>query len=186
MMSARKLLAPLIVALIAAALTACATKTEVESDLGLSGAPDWVNEGTNTLNNRDGRLFHGVGQAPPMGDEALQIATADGRARAEVARIFSSYMDVVGQDYLSATGAGKDADAQQSVSQQIRNLTKVNLAGARIIAHWRDDKTQTIYSLAELDLKHVKQTAGAAEDMNEDLRRYVSTQGDNIFDRMEQ
>jgi hypothetical protein len=172
--------------LLAVALAACATKTEVESDLGLSDAPDWVNEGTNTLNNRDGRLFHGVGQAPTMGDEALQIATADGRARAEVARIFSSYMDIVGQDYLSATGAGKDADAQQSVSQQIRNLTKVNLAGARIIAHWRDEKTQTIYSLAELDMNHVKQTAAAADNMNEDLRRYVSTQGDNIFDRIEQ
>lgn len=186
MASARNVLSLFALSLIAVVVAACATKTQVESDLGISGAPEWVNEGTNTLNNRDGRLFHGVGQAPAMGDEALQISTADSRARAEVARIFSSYLDVVGHDYLSATGAGKDADAQQSVSQQIHNLTKVNLAGARIIAHWRHEKTQTIYSLAELDMNQVKQTAAAADNMNEDLRRYLSTQGDNIFDRMGQ
>ncbi|MCG6934911.1 MAG: hypothetical protein LJE73_03325, partial [Proteobacteria bacterium] len=85
-------------------LAACASKTTVESDLGISGAPDWVNEGTQYLNDKDGRLFHGVGQAPAMGDESLQISTADNRARAEVARILTSYLDVVSNDYTSASG----------------------------------------------------------------------------------
>src|SRR5450759_5708024 len=31
------------------AISACSSTTKVESDLGLKGAPDWVNEGTNIL-----------------------------------------------------------------------------------------------------------------------------------------
>lgn len=173
-----------LISLISLGVIGCASKTKVESDLKISGAPDWVNEGTNILNNRDGRLFHGVGQAPDMGDEALQISTADNRARAEVARVLSSYMDVVSDDFLASTGKDRNADNEQAVSQQIQNLTKVNLAGARIIGRWRHKKTNNIYSIAELDMAHITKTMNAVDDMNEDLRRYIATEGMNIFDKM--
>src|SRR5450759_3079121 len=78
-------------ALLALAISACSSTTKVESDLGIKGAPDWVNEGTNVLNDKDGRLFHGVGSSSPTGDVALQKSVADDRARAEVARALSSY-----------------------------------------------------------------------------------------------
>lgn len=167
------------------ALAACGGgKTVVESDLGIKGAPDWVNKGTATLNDRDGRLFHGVGSAPSMGDDSLQRSTADDRARAEVARVFSTYMDVVSSDYAAATGSGSKADADQSVSRQVKAVTKVNLAGAKIIGRWKDARTSTVYSLAELDLKHVKETVQNTQEMNEDLRRYIQRNADNIFDKL--
>ena len=167
-------------------LAACASKTTVESDLGISGAPDWVNEGTQYLNDKDGRLFHGVGQAPAMGDESLQISTADNRARAEVARILTSYLDVVSNDYTSASGSGDKTINQQAVSQQISNLSKINLSGAKIIGHWKDDKTGTIYSIAELDLSRVKDITDQVKDMNADLKRYIIDNSNNIFDKMAQ
>ncbi|MEK7206329.1 MAG: hypothetical protein AAB134_00400, partial [Pseudomonadota bacterium] len=80
----------------------CAGQTKLESDLGIKGAPEWVNKGTAYVNDKDGRLFHGVGSASAMGDASLQRSTADDRARAEVARIFSSYLDVVSSDYQAA------------------------------------------------------------------------------------
>jgi len=167
------------------ALAACGGgKTMVESDLGIKGAPDWVNKGTATLNDKDGRLFHGVGSAPSMGDDSLQRSTADDRARAEVARIFSTYMDVVSSDYAAATGSGTKADSDQSVSRQIKAVTRVNLAGAKIIGRWKEMKTGAVYSLAELDLKHVKDTIQSTQDMNEDLRRYIRRNADNIFDKV--
>lgn len=180
----------LLMALFALAISACSGPTKVESDLGIKGAPDWVNEGTNILNDKDGRLFHGVGSASPMGDMALQKSTADDRARAEVARILSSYMDVVSNDYLSSAKTGSSATAggasvaEESVTRQIRSLTKVNLAGARIIGSWRDPRTNIIYSIAELDMKHVKSTLAGTQDMNADLKRYLETSADNIFDRV--
>ncbi|MBE0618240.1 MAG: hypothetical protein IH608_09985 [Proteobacteria bacterium] len=167
-------------------LGGCGGKTLVESDLGVKGAPDWVNEGTQILNDRGGRLFHGVGQAPELGDESLQISTADNRARAELARVLSSYMDVVGTDYTAAVGSGEGRANEQSVSQQIQSLTQVNLSGAKVIAHWKDPRTRTIYSLAELDLKQIKAATGAVRDMSPGFRQHLDAHGDNLFDRLNQ
>jgi len=166
-------------------LAACGGgKTIVESDLGIKGAPDWVNKGTAVLNDKDGRLFHGVGSSPTLGDEALQRSTADDRARAEVGRMLSTYLDVVGNDYVAATGTGANASADQAVSRQIKAVTKVNLSGSKIIGRWKDPKTNMIYSIAELDLKQVKSTLENANSMNEDLRRYVGRNAENIFDKV--
>ena len=40
-------------------LVGCSSKTMVESDLGIKGAPDWVNEGTQILNDK-GLEWHTV------------------------------------------------------------------------------------------------------------------------------
>ncbi len=172
------------ITLFAVALVACSSTTQVESDLGLKGAPDWVNEGTNILNEKGGRLFHGIGSASPTGDMALQKSVADDRARAEVARVLSSYLDVVTSDYMASAKAGSDTASEESVSRQIKSLTKVNLTGAKIIGNWRDPKTNIIYSIAELDMEHVKSTLAGTQSMNDDLRRYIETSADNIFDRV--
>ena len=165
-------------------LAACSSATKVKSDLGIKGAPDWVNEGSNILNDKDGRLFHGVGSASVMGDMSLQKSVADDRARAEVARVLSSYLDVVSSDYMASNKAGAAGVTEESVSRQIKNLSKVNLTGAKIIGSWRDPKTNIVYSVAELDMNHVKSTLAGVSDMNEDLKRYIEARGDNIFDRI--
>lgn len=169
---------------IVALMAGCSGKTKVESNLRIKGAPDWVNKGTNILKDKRGRLFHGVGSAPPMGDQSLQTSTADNRARAELASVLTSYMEVVSSDYLSTNGTGADASNEQQISREINNLTKVNLVGAKIIARWRDKRTGVIYSLAELDMKRVKETAAKTEKMNEGLRQFINNNADNIFDQM--
>lgn len=169
---------------LALALAGCASQTRLDSDLGVSGAPDWVNKGTAYVANDGGRLFHGVGSAGQMGDASLQRSVADDRARAEVARIFSAYLDVAGSDYQASARSGNNAVADESVSRQIRSMSQVNLAGARIIARWNDPKTKTLWSIAELDMKQVKETAGAAREMNTDLRRYFDEHAENVFDRV--
>jgi hypothetical protein len=175
--------APMIVA--ALLLVACGGgQTQLESELGIKGAPDWVNKGTAYVNNKDGRLFMGVGSAAPMGDDALQRATADDRARAEVARIFSSYLDVVSNDYQASAKSGGESVNEEAVSRQIKNLTKIDLAGAKIIAHWKDTKTKSLWSICELDIKAIKDNIAARHDMNENVQRYIQNNADNIFDRV--
>jgi len=166
-----------------------AQPTHVESDLGIKGAPDWVNKGSNILNSLDRRLFHGVGSASPQGDMALQKAIADDRARAEVARILSSYLDVVSNDYMASAKSGAAGDtntgvSEEAVSRQIKNTTKINMAGTRIIGSWRDPASNTIWSLAELDMKYVKSTMAGVADMDADLKRHIETSSDNIFDHL--
>lgn len=172
-------------AVFATVISGCSSEpTQVESDLGIKGAPDWVNKGSNAVSTKDGRLFHGVGSASPMGDMALQKATADDRARAEVARILSSYMDVVSNDYMASAKSGDTGVTEEAVSRQIKNTTRINMAGARIIGSWRDPKSNTIWSIAELDMKHVKSTMAGVSDMNPDLKRHIENSADNIFDRV--
>lgn len=180
----RKLMQGVLLALLAIGVVGCGGgKTKVESDLGLKDVPDWVNEGTNILNDKGGRLFHGVGSAPQMGDTALQQSTADTRARAELARMLSSYLDVVGKDYQSSSSA-TESSAQFAVSQQINSLSQVNVSGSRIIARWKDKKTKVIYSLAEVDMKTLKQNAQLVQELNVGLRKHLETKGDGIFDGM--
>jgi len=169
-----------------AAIAGCSSSSEptkVESNLGIKGAPDWVNKGSAALSTKDGRLFQGVGSASPMGSMSLQESTADDRARAEVARELSSYLDVVSNDYVAnvKTGATNN-DSEASVSRQIKETTAVNLSGARIIGHWLDKKTNTIWAIAELDLNHVKNTVAGVANMNADLKKYIGDHADNIFD----
>lgn len=166
-------------------LSACSSgPTKVESDMGIKGAPDWVNEGTQTLKTKDGRLFHGVGSASAMGDLSFQTSIADNRARAEIARILSSYMEIVFRDYMASGKADEQGYTEQTASREINNVTKVNLTGARIIGHWRDKKNNMIFAIAELDMKHVKDTLKNVDTMNQGFRDFLGKKGENIFDRM--
>ncbi|HEX7028637.1 MAG TPA: hypothetical protein VF268_15450 [Gammaproteobacteria bacterium] len=168
-------------------ISACSGPTKIESDLGIKGAPDWVNEGTQAVSNKKGRLIQGVGSAPDLGDMSLQQSTADNRARAEIAKVLSSYLEVTLNDYLASSsqpqenGAGGYA-ADASVQQQINNFSKVVLNGSRIVGHWKDKRTGMIYSFAELDLKKVQEMAAAAGTMNEGLKHYIVDQGNAVFD----
>lgn len=164
-------------------LAACAGR-DVESDLGMTDAPDWVNEGTRALADDDGRVFHGVGSAPTMDDPSLQRSTADTRARADLAAVLGTYMDAVIDDYSGSAGsAGFDAQ-EQTVRREIEAVTRVNLSGSRIIARWKDEESGTIYSLAELDMDHVQNAVTTVDDMHSGLREHMREEGGNIFDRV--
>src|SRR5690606_11741552 len=95
-------------------------------------------------------------------------------------------MELAASDYAAASSSGENRFSVQQVSNQIRNSTQLNLSGARIIAHWKDKKTGVVYSLAELDMKAVKETLALSRDMNEDARRYFEDNADNLFDRFVQ
>jgi hypothetical protein len=160
-------------------LGACSSKTIVESDMGLSDAPDWVNEGTQAVKNDDNRLIHGVGMAPPMGDVSLQKATADNRARADLARVLSTYVDVVADDYTASTGGDADLD----VAQKLRSTTQLALTGARILAHWKDEDTGDVYAFAELDMDAVIKSLETATSLSNAFKNHFKETADANFDR---
>ncbi len=165
-------------------LFACSSHTKVDSDLGIKGAPDWVNEGKQAFKDGKNRFFRGIGSAPSMNDPSLQKSTADNRARAELAQVFSSFMDVVAKDYSAAASSGDEVVNEQSVTRNIKNITKLNLTGAEIIARWQDKKSGMVYSLAEIDMKKFKTIAKAAENMDPKLTQFIENQAHNIFDAM--
>lgn len=165
------------------ALSACASK-QLEGDLGIKGAPDWVNKGTQVVDDKSGHLIHGVGMAPAMPDLSLQTSTADDRARAEVARVLNSFMHVVSQNYSAAAGSGPNQQIDQSTSRQIQSITDQNLSGVRILTHWPNPKDGSLWAIAQLDMDQVKASVANAKDMNAGFRDYFSANADNIFESM--
>lgn len=176
--------APLTTLLFAALVAGCASQPAIESDMGMDNAPDWVNQGTAMLAEDDARIFHGVDSAPPMDSVSLQRSTADDRARAALARSLSSYMEVVADDYQANAGSDDAELSEAQVSRQIRNVTEINLTGARIIARWRDEETGHIHSLARIRLDNVTGTLESVDEMNTGLREHWYSRGESIFDRM--
>ncbi len=165
-------------------VTGCSSKkssTNIESDLGLKGAPAWVNNGTNTVSNEGGQLIHGVGSAPTMGDMSLQKATADNRARAEVARIMSTFIDSTLADYSASNGEGFD----MSVEKTIKSSTKAALSGAVIIGSWRDTNTGYIYSFAELNLSTLEASISNADKINPSFKKYTEQNLEANFERFD-
>lgn len=163
-------------------LAACASKPE--SNMGIKGAPDWVNQGSQALKDDSNRYIYGIGSAPTMNDLSLQTSTADGRARAEVARVLSTFMHVVSQDYGASAGMGQDNQNEQSVSRQIESITNQNVSGAQIAAHWRDPRTGTVWTLVKLDMNSVKAMVASSDAMNAGFKSYYAGHADNVFDSM--
>ena len=164
---------------LALVLGACSGKTSIESDLGLDHAPDWVNEGTQAVSDDDGRLIHGVGMAPVMGDASLQKSTADNRARAEIARVLSTYVDAIIVDYTASSGGESDLD----VEREIRSTTQLALSGARILGHWKDDENGDIYAFAELDMEAVDRSLETATSLSAAFKDHYRQNAAANFDR---
>ena len=167
------------IVLFALVLSACSSRTVIDSDMGISGAPDWVNEGTQAIENNEGRLIHGVGMAPSMGDTSLQKSTADNRARAEVARVLSTYIDAVSKDYTASSGG----EADLNVEREIRSTTQLALSGARILGRWKDEDTNDVYSFAELDMDAVEATLKTATSLSDAFKTYYKENANTNFDR---
>ncbi|GAA3956657.1 hypothetical protein [Allohahella marinimesophila] len=162
-----------------AGLAACSSKETIESDMGMSDAPDWVNEGTQAVDDDDGRYIQGVAYAPPLNDQSLQTSTADGRARAEVARVVSSFVDSTLNDYTASTGD----TAVANIEQTIVNSTKTALNGAKIKGRWKDEDTGNIYSFAEMDMDVLDDSIQTASKLSENFKAFYSNNANANFER---
>ena len=161
------------------ALAACSSNTTIESDLGIDGAPDWVNEGTQAVDNDDGQLLHGVGNAPPMGDTSLQKSAADNRARAEIAAILKTYVDSTINDYTASLGDSAD----MNIEREIRTTTQLALSGSRILGHWKHEDTGDIYAFAELSIETMDELVAKAENLSASFKQFYDQNNKANFDR---
>ena len=227
----------------------------------VKGAPEWVNKGSAMVVVKDGHIFRGVSSVGPQGDMALQKSIVDDKSIEEVARVLSSFLEIVSNEYME-TGRSRDRSVNEDavsrqiedvsqrqvnenvlrqidesisrqykegvskqfkdavsrkivatlsrqikeavanqadfayqideavirhfkddVTRQIRNTAKMHIPGAKIVDSWRDPRTNTLWSLSELDLRSVKNTMSVTKDINADLRQFFEAEADSIFER---
>lgn len=165
-------------------LLGCASESVIQTGRDENGVPQWVKQGSNIVKTGSGRIFLGVGSAPLLGDLSLQASTANNRARSEVGRVLSSYMEIVSRDYLASGQAAQNNFNEQTVARQIDEIDAMDLKQARIVDHWRDEKNNVIYAVAEIDMKGAKTSLKEADSIHKDLQRYLNEEGNDIFDRI--
>lgn len=168
-----------VAALLLPMLVACGGSPTIESDLGIDGAPDWVNEGTQAIEDEGGRFIYGVAFAPPMNDPSLQTATADSRARAELARTVSTYVDSTLSDYSASTGNS----ASSSIERNITTTTETLLNGSKIKGRWQDKNSGNIYSFAEMDMESLDDAIAAADKLSAEFKKFYSENANANFKR---
>jgi hypothetical protein len=148
--------------------------------------PSWVNRGSGAFKDQGSRIFYGVGAVTGISSQSLAVQTADQRARADIARQLDTFVTGLFRDYQTSTVAvsGKSPVEEQHVDNTLKNLTRISVHGAKVIDHWRDPKTDTIYSLVRLDLEGIKETVGEMREMDQSLRGYVRSHAESAFDEM--
>jgi hypothetical protein len=178
----------MMVALAGLAISACGgggQKPE-QANLQISGAPNWVNQGTGAFSGEKGRMFYGVGIASGIRNGALRRSTADQRARAEIAKTLDTYVEVLNKSYMASTTAGdmSASSEEQHVSEALKTYTNMELSGVKIVDHWiANDGTE--YSLAQLDMQGFKDGMDKMKELNAKVRDAVRANADKAFDELE-
>jgi hypothetical protein len=164
-------------------LLGCAAETKPV--MGVE-APDWVKKGSGAFTGERGRAFYGVGSASGIRNYSLLRATAENRARAEIAKIFEVYVAALMKDYMASTTAGdfSATSEEQHVERAQKTFTKATLSGVQIVDAW-EHPNGTYFALAVLDLEAFKDLNERAKELSARIRDYVRRNAEKMFDELE-
>lgn len=140
-----------------------------------SSAPAWVARGSQSTVQGDARVFYGVGSASNIKNPALLRVTADDRARAEIARVITSFSSSLMHDTMDSSG-------QQNVDQAINTVAKSSLQGVQIVDRYVS-ADGTVYALAALDLEKMMPAIEEAQRKGIVKTHPGEAELDEIFDR---
>jgi hypothetical protein len=107
-------------------------------------------------------------------------ATAQERARGEIAKIFTSQMNVVSTSMSSestaqTTGQKDQNSFSQSVALSVENVSKKLLEGVEIEQTWQDPASRVYYALAVLEKgKAVSAVTDKIADMDAQVKQYYA------------
>lgn len=167
-----------------AALAACGGgKPDGSAPPNMQGIdyPEWVMKGSGAFGGEAGRVFYGVGSVSGIKNHALARATADNRARSEIAKIFEVYSASLMKDYMASTTAGdmSASSEEQHVEQAIKTFSAVTLSGVQVVDHWYHPDG-TVYALAQLDLQTFRDNIDKANELNAKVRDYVRKNAERV------
>ncbi|MDD4004582.1 MAG: hypothetical protein PHW69_05185 [Elusimicrobiaceae bacterium] len=183
----KKVLVPVVALMLSVFAVGCGGKKVVESAPMVPNAPEWVNKGSGAFGDVDGKkVFYGVGMVSGVQNRALAIQSADQRARAEIAKSLDNYVAVLNKDYMASTTAGTmdKSSEEQDISVTLKGFTKFTLQGAVIVDHYMEPASNTIYSLAKLDMAAVQQTLSDAKELDAKVRDFVRANAAKSFDEL--
>ena len=150
-------------------------------------APAWVFSGGGAQTKDGNKVLFGVGSAPKMSDITMQRSRAMNRARAEILKVFNTYIAYMMKDYARSTTAGDmSKESYESDVMQVQKTVSIgDLNGAQLADTWRDPADGTIYILMVLDLNAVQDLLANKGALDQKLKDYVRANAAKAFDDLE-
>ena len=148
-----------------------------------ASGPDWVNKGSGAFGGDKGKIFYGVGIASGIRSQSLRRNEADTQARAQIAKIMSTYISELNKSYAASTTAGDQSASseEQHVSDTLKAYSQSELSGVLIVDHWVDNDG-TEFALAQLDMASFSNNMDKMKDLNSKVRDAVRANADKAFD----
>ncbi|MBI4715669.1 MAG: LPP20 family lipoprotein [Nitrospirae bacterium] len=132
-----------------------------------------------------GKFFYGVGSASGIRNVSLANATAENRARNDIAKVLDVYVSSLMRDYAASTTAGdfRATVEEQHIEQAVKTITAVTLSGVMIIDRW-ESPDGDIFSLARLDVEGFKERLNEMKDLNTGVRDYVRENAERLHEKL--
>ena len=147
------------------------------------GAPKWVKDGSGAFQS-DTKAFYAVGAIKGIKNKPVAIKTADNRARAELEKVLQTYSASLMRDYATSSAVDDfmEPTDEQMVEQAIKMFSATTLSDVQIVKHWTDNDEDITYALAKLALDDFEERIEQARAFNIDVREYLRTNVDRLFD----
>jgi len=151
------------------------------------GPPEWVEEGSGSLNKDEDKAIYGVGHATGIRNEPLGWETAENRSRAELAKSFETYTAYLMRDYAASTTAQDftKSSEEQNVERAVKTFTATTLNGIKPIDRYKDEDTHSYYVLTKLSFKEMQETLAQAQELNGEVRDFVRKNAQRAFEELE-
>lgn len=163
------------IALCAVQLAACGRpKSALEAEL--QDLPPWaLGKCEESLKHKD--VLCASGSVQGISSVSLARAAAEGRARAELARILQVRVKSMLEDYQSARQGGISA---QYVTDTSRQITDVTLSGSKVEQTFVT-KTGTFWALVVLDAPAFKESLQQVNELDSQVRAAMSERAERSF-----
>ena len=168
-------------------IVGCASsESRYDQSVDASGKPGWVSHGTQTSKTPVGRTFLGVGVAQIKGEFAREATVANMRAKEEIERMLSRFIEVASRDYIASGSAKKPSGyiEELEASKSINEMTNLVLSNAQIKGHWVDSRHDKIFAIAEIDYPKVVSLLSTSGNVHSGFKDYLKDKGESVFDRI--
>jgi len=148
-----------------------------------SDAPDWVNKGSGSLQEKN--ILFGVGTSSVSDMTAARMQAGE-RARADIAAQIKVKVKSLSKNYTTAKSGNSNSTTTDVFSNVIENMVNQNVSGVSIVEYFNDPDAKVLYALAKLDLEQVKDVIDQHNEWDEATKKNVKSQMEDMFKELNQ
>ncbi len=146
--------------------------------------PSWYRLESGLYNASEGKVFYGIGQADGVRNPTLLRATADNRARKELAGVLEGYVAELSRSQRLASEPAWMALSLDERRQILGMLVHKSLQRAVVSEHWSDTQHPRLLSLCRLDIATFRQVLSGVSFLDKKTRAAIGAEAETVHARL--